>query len=119
MLDILHIRGMKKVKKLDLSRNTSLRSLHFGSKMKLKKLTLPALKDLKISMTNYHKRCKVDVLDLSRLKKMDTKIRGKYLHAFQFKKGYKQVIISKKLKKSHRNWFKKKAKKVKAKVIVR
>ena len=70
-------------------------------------------------MTNHRKKYRVDVLDLSRLKKMTTKTRGKYLHAFQFKNGYKKAIISKKLKKSHRNWFKKKAKKVKAKVIVR
>ncbi len=142
MLKSLDIRGAKKVKKLNLSKNKILKSamiqnmpiselnlskntflygLNFNatSKIKMKRLTLPSLREPKINMTNHRKKYRVDVLDLSRLKKMDTKIRGKYLHAFQFKNGYKKVIISKKLKKSHRNWFKKKAKKVKAKVIVR
>lgn len=142
MLKSLDIRGAKKVKKLNLSKNKILKSamiqnmpiselnlskntflygLSFNatSKIKMKRLTLPSLKEPKINMTNHRKKYRVDVLDLSRLKKMTTKTRGKYLHAFQFKNGYKKVIISKKLKKSHRNWFKKKAKKVKAKVIVR
>ncbi len=142
MLKSLDIRGAKKVKKLNLSKNKILKSamiqnmpiselnlskntflygLNFNatSKIKMKRLTLPSLREPKINMTNHRKKYRVDVLDLSRLKKMTTKTRGKYLHAFQFKNGYKKVIISKKLKKSHRNWFKKKAKKVKAKVIVR
>lgn len=142
MLKSLDIRGAKKVKKLNLSKNkilkyaviqnmpiselnlsknTFLYGLNFNatSKIKMKRLTLPSLREPKINMTNHRKKYRVDVLDLSRLKKMTTKTRGKYLHAFQFKNGYKKVIISKKLKKSHRNWFKKKAKKVKAKVIVR
>lgn len=34
-------------------------------------------------------------------------------------KNYKKIIISNKVKKSDRNWFKKKAKKIKAKVLVK
>ena len=139
-LDRLYIEGTKKVTKLDLrkniqlydlsiygtkitsldlSRNTSLRFLSLMSTLKLKRLTMPALKNQIIPVYHSRKRCKVETLDLSRIKKFTERTRGAYLHPFQFNQTYKKVIISKKVKKSDRNWFKKKAKKVKAKVIVK
>lgn len=104
---------------LDLSRNASLRFLYLMSKIKLKRLTMPALKNKIIPVYHTRRRCKVEVLDLSRIKRFTERTRGVYLHPFQSKQTYKKVVVSKKLKKSHRNWFKKKAKKVKAKVIMR
>lgn len=117
-LHSLHLKGTK-ITSLDLSRNTFLSGLYLYSALRLKKLAMPPMKKSAVQVYHCKKSCKVNVLDLSRIKKFTKKTRGAYLHPFQVHKNYKKIILSKKVKKSDRNWFKKKAKKIKAKVLVK
>ncbi len=127
-LDTLILWGkLGKMKKLDLSKNTSLRSLDLSvynlAPVKIKKIVMPKLKkamkwsDRKKSYgSGYGGRgYGASVLDLTRITKFTKNIKKYQLTM----RDVDKVIISRKLKKSERKWVKKKARREGAAVIVR